>query len=189
MRGVSQNGTLMRSIIQATVVATFGTLLLVATADAENVHVRLRFAGAVTQTQVDTNGDGVTANTHHFRAKGHTGRAVIIGQSETAPAVPGFLLGCPPEFELAFAFIGGGANVFTFNDLSTLRTVISDGVFCFDLDTNTAEVTNTQFVVGGSGRFEGANGLLSFESHVSTFSPTMTPVFQEGRITGDIQIP
>ena len=103
--------------------------------------------------------------------------------------VPGATLGCPPEFVVAFAFIAGGANVYTFNDLSTLRTVINEGVFCFDLGTFTAEVTSTELVVGGSGRFEGANGLLSLEFSTTFFNPTMTVIAVEGRITGDVDIP
>ena len=179
----------MRSIIQATVVATFGTLLLVATADAESVHVRLRVAGAVTRTQVDNNGDGFTADAFHFRAKGHPGTAVIIGQSEFAPPVLGFLLGCAPEFEVAFAFLAGRGQVYTFNDLSTLRVVTTgDGVFCFDLNTFGGEGTNPFSVVGGSGRFEGANGLLTVQFLATSFNPTGT-IEVRGRITGDVQIP
>ena len=83
-----------------------------------------------------------------------------------------------------------GAGLFRFFDGSLLKVNLTAGGDCIDFAANQAQCTLTFQVAGGTGRFQGASGVLTF---TETATPVLSdassnPVFftETGEFTGTI---
>ena len=83
-----------------------------------------------------------------------------------------------------------GAGIFTFQDGSLLNVRLTHGGDCIDLVANEGHCTLTLQVTGGTGRFQGASGVLTYtETAVPVFTDYFNnPVFfdETGQITGTV---
>lgn len=141
-------------------VITFAVALLgglVATVANAEQRVNQRLAGTILPTQIDSNGDDMTAGLALGETKGSPGSGQLRGTIEFAPPLPpGVGTDCSAT-ELQFNLVAGG-SVQTFADLSQLFFENTSGYFCLDLDTGAATSVTEGIYTGGTGRFEGASG-------------------------------
>lgn len=83
-----------------------------------------------------------------------------------------------------------GAGIFTFQDGSLLNVKLTQGDDCIDLVADEGHCTLTLQVTGGTGRFKGASGVLTYtETAVPVLADYFNnPVFidETGQITGTI---
>lgn len=85
-----------------------------------------------------------------------------------------------------------GAGLFRFLDGSLLKVTLTQGGDCIDFAANEAHCTLTFQVTGGTGRFQGVTGVLTFTETatpiISDASTPPNPVFftEAGQFTGTI---
>ena len=92
----------------------------------------------------------------------------LVKAANTAPQTSST---CSGPTKVYFPNVAGG-GLFRFNDGSMLKVNLTDGGDCIDIAANQAECTLTFKVTGGTGRFQGATGTL-------TFTETATPVLSD----------
>lgn len=158
-------------------------LFLAGTAQARDVQINQRFAGASVDS-VDPETGNVTSD-GTIQLKGAPGSASARSHTELGD------FGLPSAqcdgFDLE-APILEGSSVSTFKDLSQLYIFFTSGHVCFRFD-GTSRSTAEGIAVGGTGRFEGATGTLSLEIHGFAVSPPAPGVTsQSGTVTGTISI-
>jgi hypothetical protein len=88
------------------------------------------------------------------------------------------------DFEIPVVF---GSGVVTFADLSQLRAVQTSGYVCGSLEGARNTVAEG-VIVGGSGRFEGATGTVTFETEGEALNPETGITAWTGTITGSARI-
>ena len=130
---------------------------------AQERPVKMTFSGTNVATMINLMPNTVT-DEQHSAGYGTFGAFTFreLHADGTAPQPPS---GCSgPSFGVL-----AGAGVFRFQDGSLLIVTIKDGSGCVNPAAGNAALTVNYQVTGGTGRFEGATGTL-------TYTATMTPV-------------
>ena len=145
----------------------------VANAKDQQIHWKTSFSGSVINTQSDTNGDGNKGGVSNTGFKGTLGSGTARVTSEFAFSGPGT---CPNgNAGLNFTLLPGtGHGIFRFNSTGDLLfTESSSGILCFDPSTTVQFFSGADDITGGTGRFAGAAGSI-------TYSGTATTLFVDG---------
>jgi len=160
----------------------------VAFADAQDQSVKLTFSGTsapstINLQQPNTSNDGDT-----FAGKGTLGSftvtnvRAISNSSGTSSTCSGNNLLFLPEL--------AGAGVFRFSDGSLLEVSLTHGGDCINLNNGVAHCDVTFQIIGGTGRFKYASGILTMTETVATVASDAlgNPVLfaARGKYTGTI---
>lgn len=142
--------------------AVLVTLVVIGMAEmvsAEEGHLRMSLEQVFHPTAVDTNGDGQTSHFFVSHGRSNLGPVTHEGWAEFLPFDGASFCG-PTHVQLAYRFADG---VFRFRDGSRLFTAFSSGALCFNFVDQTSHSQGTVQVIGGTGRFEGAQGELAYD--------------------------
>jgi hypothetical protein len=151
--------------------------IAVASAYAHEREVKMSSSGTAAGSTVDLKIPGTTTGENDFAGKGTLGSYTFRDiEAETGPQTP------PSSCSGAnflYTTVAGGAGVFRFQDGSLLNVTITEGVDCIDLVAQQAHCTRSFKIIGGTGRFKDAKGVLEF---VETIGPVLAdytgnPVF------------
>lgn len=129
------------------------------TALAGDVRLRARIESTGHPTQVDPNGDGETGVFTVEHARTNLGPATSENWSKFLPW-DGVSFCGPTHVLRVWRFL---ESSMLFEDGSRLFTVLKSGTLCVNYVAFTFEGSGELEVVGGTGRFAGATGTLSFE--------------------------
>jgi hypothetical protein len=124
---------------------------------AQDIPVKMTFSGTNVATTINLQPNTVT-DEHHSAGDGTFGPFTFreLHADGAAPQPPS---GCSsPRY---FAVVAG-AGVFRFQDGSLLIVTIKDGSGCINLDAGYVALIVNYQITGGTGRFEGASGALTF---------------------------
>lgn len=93
-------------------------------------------------------------------------------------------------FDFEFAVVGGTSVVTAPADLSQLKAVITSGFVCANSNGGNNYSTYESTIVGGTGRFEGASGTITYVSEEdSDVGPLEIMTISKGALTGTINLP
>lgn len=148
--------------------------LVVGPVEARELQYRERSAGTLSDSNLDTDGDGSTATQLELSGKSRFGR--FLGQSRVEygpnPLAPPNQ--CPqvdrdgnPELQLEFEFVAG-FGVKTFDRGDQLIQLPTSSLLCVNPANGVGFFQNTGIFVGGTGRFAGASGSFETEGTIST---------------------
>lgn len=168
----------MKHIATVALMLTLG----VAGVHAQERPVRMRFSGTNVATTINLQPNTVTDEQHSAGTGtfgGFTFRELHADGAATQPPSNCF----SPRY---FAVVAG-AGVFSFQDRSLLIVTVTEGSGCIDLAAGNALLIVKYRITGGTGRFEGASGEL-------TYTATMTAVLRNASnapalltLTGEIE--
>jgi hypothetical protein len=132
--------------------------MVAATAKAEPFH--RTFSGWGIATEIDTNGDGVTAGSGTYGSMGKFGPATTSIQTEQAPWSGGTCFDKPWIIEVQYA---AGTSIDRYQNGDLIFSVLdpdpeNPSTACFNLITLRGTATINVLIRGGTGRFEGATG-------------------------------
>jgi len=130
---------------------------------AQERPVKMTFSGTNVATTINLQPNTVT-DEQHSAGNGTFGAFTFreMHADGPAPQPPGGCAG--PNFAVV-----AGAGVFRFQDGSLLIVTVKDGSGCINPAAGNAAMSVNYQITGGTGRFEGASGAL-------TYKATMTPV-------------
>ena len=171
--------------VALTLVVVLIAAFMVVAATADAAPVRERVSGNFIDTAIDTNGDGIAANSVSGAVRGDLG-PTYEGVWEIAFLPPSGA--CPvgnAEGEVvAYSIVRRYFN----GDLQYSALDASKGGFlCFDLATGEAKlVINAEFT-GGTGRFEDSAGTYKADFDVTLLLPDLTGGIAHGAFTGNVQ--
>ena len=160
----------------------------VAAAHANDKFVKMTFSGTSETSptnlqQPDTSNDG-----DNFAGEGTLGSFTVRNLRAISNS-PGTSSACSGANQLFLPELAG-AGVFRFQDGSLLEVNLTQGGDCIDLTTNVAHCTLTFQIMGGTGRFQHASGVLTMTETVGTVASDAlnNPVFfaATGEFTGTI---
>jgi len=168
----------MKRLVTAALMLNLG----VASVYAQARPVKMTFSGTNVATTINLLPNTVTDEQHsagHGTFGSFTFRELHADGPTAQPPS-----GCAsPRF---FAVVAG-AGVFHFQDGSLLIVTITEGSGCINLAAGNSAMIVKYQIIGGTGRFEGASGAL-------TYTATMTPVLRNAvnapallTLTGEIQ--
>ena len=150
-----------------------------------NVRVKLTFSGSAALSPINLNQPDTSTVEDNVAGDGTLGPFTFRNVSATANT-PQLSSTCSGLFFSRAA----GAGVFRFQDGSLLTVNLTQGGDCIDLVQNVAHCTLTFQINGGTGRFQGASGVLTW---TETARPVLadafnTPVFfiETGQLTGTV---
>jgi len=168
----------MKRLVTAALMLNLG----VASVYAQERPVKMTFSGTNVATTINLLPNTVTDEQH---SAGHgTFGSFTFRELHADGAIAQPPSGCAsPRFFGVFA----GAGVFQFQDGSLLIVTITEGSGCINLAAGNAALTVKYQITGGTGRFEGASGAL-------TYTATMTSVLRNAlnapallTLTGEIE--
>src|SRR5882672_8108900 len=137
----------------------------VAGAYAQERPVKMTFSGTNVATVINLQTNTVTDEQHS--AGNGTFGAFTFRELHADGAAPQPPSGCTgPNFAVV-----AGTGVFRFEDGSLLIVTVKDGSGCVNPAAGNAAMSVNYQITGGTGRFEGASGTL-------TYTATMTPVLR-----------
>jgi hypothetical protein len=148
---------------------------------AQERPVKMTFSGTNVATMINLQANTVT-DEQHSAGNGTFGAFTFRELHADGPA-PQPPSGCSgPNFGVV-----AGAGVFRFQDGSLLIVAVKDGSGCVNPAAGNAALSVNYQITGGTGRFEGASGAL-------TYTATMTPVLRNASnapalltLTGEIE--
>jgi hypothetical protein len=150
-----------------------------------NVRVRLTFSGTGASSTINLNQPDTSTGEDNVAGDGTLGPFTFRNVSARAKT-PQPSSTCSGLFFSRVA----GAGVFRFQDGSLLTVNLTQGSDCIDLVQMLAHCTLTFQINGGTGRFQGASGVLTL---TETAYPVLadasnTPVFfaETGQLTGTV---
>ena len=148
------------------------------------------FSGTAISTQIDTNGDGVTATEATLIFNGTLGQ--YTGKSLAENSVPvADPVNCPAG-NLEFALVVQ-RTVGTFPNGDLLLGDLLNRTFCLDPLTGAFSGNGEGVFIGGTGQFAGATGSfeLSFAGQVLVLDPATNQIFNffTGESTGTLILP
>jgi hypothetical protein len=186
-------GTLFHSVREpmkhlATVALIFN--LGVAPVYAQDDSVKMKFAGNSAGSPINLQYPNTTTIEENVAGKGALGSFTfrnVTAETNSPSSQPPST--CSGPTRLYFLRLTG-AGIFTFQDGSLLNVKLTQGDDCIDLVANEGHCTLTLEVTGGTGRFQGASGVLTYtETAVPVLADYFNnPVFfdETGQITGTV---
>ena len=137
---------------------------------AQEIPMNMAFSGDGTPSVIDLKQPNTTTTEENLAGSGWQGpftfRLVRAGITTPQPSTT-----CSGPTKVFFPSVAG-AGLFRFFDGSLLMVNLTDGGDCIDFAANQAQCTLTFQVTGGTGRFQGATGVL-------TFTETATPILSD----------
>jgi hypothetical protein len=171
------------------------TMVLMLTLGAAGVHaqqtaVNMTFSGDGGPSVIDLLHPNTSTGEENLAGNGTLGPFTfrLVKASEAAPQ-PSTTCTGPTKFYFPNV---AGAGLFRFFDGSLLTVNLTGGGDCIDFAANEAHCTLSFQVTGGTGRFQGASGVLTFTETatpiLSDASNPPNPVFftEAGQFTGTI---
>jgi hypothetical protein len=155
---------------------------------AQQIPVNLTFSGDGTPSVIDLKHPNTNTSEENLTGSGTQGPFTfrLVRASTTAPQPS---LTCVGPTKVFFQNVAG-AGLFRFFDGSLLMVNVTEGGDCIDFTAAQAQCTLTFQVAGGTGRFQGATGVLTFtEASAPILSDAAsTPVFftETGEFKGTI---
>jgi hypothetical protein len=160
----------------------------VATVSAQQNQVRMMFSGTSGPSTVNLQQPGTTNGEDNFTGNGTFG-PFTFRNIRAISAAPQPSATCSGPSQIFFPNVAGG-GVFRFQDGSLLTFSITQGGDCIDFVAQEAHCTLTLQVSGGTGRFQGASGILTFTEAVRPVlaDASKNPVFfaATGEFTGAV---
>lgn len=139
----------MKHIITMALMLNFGAAAVYAQA----IPVKMKFSGTNVPTAINLQ-PNTTTDEHHSAGDGTFGPFTFRELHADLSQPPS---GCDRNFAIV-----AGAGVFRFQDGSLLTVSITGGDGCIDLTAGVARLTVRYQITGGTGRFEGASGALTY---------------------------
>jgi hypothetical protein len=137
---------------------------------AQQIPVNLIFSGDGTPSAIDLKHANTNTSEENLAGAGTQGpftfRLVRAGANAPQPSTT-----CSGPTKVFFPSVAG-AGLFRFFDGSLLMVNLTDGGDCIDVAANQAQCTLTFQVTGGTGRFQGATGVL-------TLTEASTPILSD----------
>jgi hypothetical protein len=153
----------MKRIATVALTLTFG----VAAVYAQQTPVQMTFSGDSTPSTIDLKQPNTQTGEEDLAGNGTQGQFTFrLFKASTVAPQPSFT--CSGPTKLYFPNTAGG-GLFRFQDGSLLTVTLTEGGDCIDFAANEAHCALIFQVTGGTGRFQGASGVL-------TFTETATPV-------------
>jgi hypothetical protein len=159
---------------------------------AQKIPVNMTFSGDAGASVIDLKHPNTNTGEENLTGFGTLGpftfRLVKASAKDPQPSTT-----CSGPTKFYFPNVAG-AGLFRFFDGSLLSVNLTDGGDCIDFGANEAHCTLTFQVTGGTGRFQGASGVLMFTEAatpiLSDASTPPNPVFftEAGTFTGSISI-
>jgi hypothetical protein len=152
--------------------ATMALMLTLGAASvyAQQIPVNMTFSGDGTPSVIDLKHPNTNTSEENLAGSGTQGPFTFrLVKASTAAPQPSTTCFGPTRFY--FPNVAGG-GLFRFFDGSLLMVNLTDGGDCIDFAANQAQCTLTFQVTGGTGRFQGATGVL-------TFTETATPILSD----------
>ena len=142
----------------------------VAGAYAQQIPMNMTFSGDGTPSVIDLKQPNTSTSEENLAGGGSQGPFTfrLVRASTAAPQPSATCAGASKVFFQTVA----GAGLFRFFDGSLLMVSITDGGDCIDFAANQAQCTLTFQVTGGTGRFQGATGVL-------TLTETSAPILAD----------
>jgi hypothetical protein len=167
--------------------ATLALLVLgfASAAHSEDIRIRGTFEATVHPTGLDSNGDGEGSFFVPSQGRTNFGAATREGWVEALPWDGATFCG-PTHVQINYRFLESTLRV---KDGSRLFMVLSSGALCFDYVNGSFAAAGESRVTGGTGRFAGATGTVSWEAN------TIAAGFSNGlgvlseTIEGTIRVP
>jgi hypothetical protein len=154
----------------------------------QRIPVKMEFSGTAGASAIDLQQDNTTNDEENFAGNGTFGQFTFRNIRAIA-SLPQPSSTCSGPGKFFFNNLAG-AGVFRFQDGSLLKVTLIQGSDCVDLVAQHGNCTLTLQITGGSGRFEGASGVLTLTEVVVPVpvDTVHTPVFfaSTGVITGMI---
>ena len=137
---------------------------------AQAIPVNLTFSGDGTPSVIDLKHPNTNTSEENLAGSGTQGPFTFrLVKASTAAPQPSTT--CSGPTKVYFQDVAG-AGLFRFFDGSLLKVNLTDGGDCIDFAANQAQCTLTFQVTGGTGRFQGVTGVL-------TFTETATPILSD----------
>ena len=157
---------------------------------AQQISVNMMFSGDGGPSAIDLKHPNTNTGEENLAGNGTQGPFTfrLIKASNATPE-PSTTCAGPTKFYFPNV---AGAGLFRFFDGSLLKVNLTEGGDCIDFAANEAHCTLTFQVTGGTGRFQGASGVLMFTETatpiLSDASNPPNPVFftEVGEFTGTI---
>jgi hypothetical protein len=160
-------------------------LLLPATVtSAETIPFHAKLQETSHPTAIDTNSDANPAIFVLAEGKSNLGRTTRHGWVEVLPWDGATFCG-PTHVLIDYRY---GESVFRFLDGSQLFAHFKSGGLCFDFSAGSFAADGEIEIVGGTGRFEGASGILTFHAVSAHSFPNGLGVLDES-FEGSIRLP
>jgi hypothetical protein len=181
-----QTRTVTRTLVFVALMLTLG----VAGVDAQpgrpiNIRVRMTFSGNGAPSPINLNQPNTNTGEENVAGVGTLGPFTLRNVSATATA-PQSSSTCSGLFFPRVA----GAGVIRFQDGSLINVNLTQGGDCIDLVHMVGHGTLTLQINGGSGRFQGASGVLTLTetAHPVLADAFGNPVFftETGQLTGTV---
>jgi hypothetical protein len=155
---------------------------------AQPIPINMTFSGDGTPSVIDLKHPNTITSEENLAGSGTAGPFTfrLVKASTAAPQPSTTCFGATKAYFPNMA----GAGLFRFFDGSLLKVNLTDGGDCIDFAANQAKCTLTFQVTGGTGRFEGAAGILTFTEAATPIlsDATNNPIFftETGEFTGTI---
>jgi hypothetical protein len=160
----------------------------VASVYAQQISVNMTFSGDGTPSVMDLKQPNTSTSEENLAGSGTQG-PFTFRLVKASTAAPQASTTCSGPTKVYFQDVAG-AGLFRFFDGSLLMVNLTDGGDCIDFAANQAQCTLTFQVTGGTGRFQGATGVLTFTETATPIlsDATGNPVFftETGEFTGTI---
>jgi hypothetical protein len=152
-------------------IVTAALLLNAASAYSQMRQVKLAFAGTGGASPIDLKQADAHTGEENVEGNGTLGRFTFRGV-RTGTSVPQSSSSCMGPTQVYFPSVAGG-GIFRFRDGSLLTVRLMQGGDCVDFAAGEAQCTLMLQITGGTGRFKGASGVL-------TYSETAKPALADG---------
>ena len=171
-------------------IATMALMFNLAAASvyAQQNPVKMVFSGTAAASTINLQQPNTSNDEDNFAGNGTLGSFTFRNVRAIA-ASPQLSSTCSGPSKLYFPNVAG-AGVFRFQDGSLLKVHLTQGGDCIDLAAQEAHCTLTFLIIGGTGRFKDASGVLLF---IETVQPVLAdahnnPVFfaATGEFTGTV---
>ena len=159
--------------------------LVIAGASAQSTNVKMRFSDTGAASVINLNQPNTHTAEENVAGSGTLGQFTLRNVSAIANA-PQASANCAGIYFPRVA----GAGVLRFQDGSLMKVYLIQGGDCIDLVHMVGNCTLTLQVAGGTGRFQGASGVLTYTEMAQPViaDASNSPVFftESGEITGTI---
>ena len=144
---------------------------------AQQIPVNMTFSGDGTPSVIDLKHPNTITSEENLAGSGTQGPFTFrLVKASTAAPQPSST--CSGPTKVYFQDVAG-AGLFRFFDGSLLKVNLTDGGDCIDFAANQAQCTLTFQVTGGTGRFQGATGVLTF---TETATPILSDAYEQPRL-------